>query len=95
MPKKHFFSLNELIEEAKRFDSRSSFAKEAAAHYKFARKMDLLDEVCAHLPDRRQKWDLAKLKEAAAPYPTRAEFKKANPAAYIAALRLKCLDELF
>jgi hypothetical protein len=84
MPRK--WTEAEILEEALRYSTRSEFYSNSSA-YKAARRLGILDKVCAHMTVILKNWTLDELKEAAIPFNSRRAFAKGNPNAYSVAQR--------
>lgn len=89
--------------EALKYKTRSDFQKKSRGAYKAAYRLNILEEVCGHMPKRVDisginsvnfKWSFEKLKEEALKYSTRVEFQNKNASAYIIALKRKILDKI-
>lgn len=79
--------------EAKKYETRASFQKGSQAAYNAARRLGILDEVCAHTPIRKS-WDPDAIAAEALKYETRKKFSDGDFAAYQAARRHGILDEV-
>jgi len=86
----------ELIQtEALKYKTRLDFAKGSVGAYRAATNLDILSDVCSHMPrDLKQVWSYEKIIAAAAKYKTRGDFRTQNEKAYNAARRYLILDEV-
>jgi hypothetical protein len=85
------------IETAKKYSSRSTFAKGDASAWNAARVHNWLDEVCSHMELRIEhgKWSTYDAcKKEAAKYTTRSEFCKMSPGAYASARKNGWLEDI-
>ena len=57
-------------------------------------KIKLLEYICGHMSRKRYQWTKEMILNAAADYETRGAFAVGTKAAYSAAIRQKCLDEV-
>ena len=89
---KKVWSKEMLAKEAKKYASRSQFHDANTTAHAAASKMGILNEICAHMPQRN--WTILKLKEEALKYRTRTEFSKGSEGAYKSALKKGILDEI-
>ena len=89
------WNLNKIKGEAKKYNYRNEFKKNAGGAYYSARTNGILDEVCAHMKYTvREKWNLAKVKAEAKKCKTRSEFAKKANVAYNWARKNGVLDEV-
>jgi hypothetical protein len=84
----------QIQEFANKCKTRSEFYQRFGGMYQQARKRGWLDEVCAHMELAHKSWNVEKLKESAAPYEYRNDWRKADPSAYLRACRMEVLDEV-
>lgn len=83
------------------YPKRSEFKKASGSAYVAARKMGILDEVCAHMAKdfrfgmtpHNKKWTKEKVLEEASRYATRTEWKNGSPGSYDAAKENGWIDE--
>jgi len=90
-----YWSFERLKETAAQYSSRSEFERENSAGYQTCRKVGLLNICCSHMEYLQRPngyWNLERLKEAAAPYSSRKEFKKNSSAAYNACVRAGLIE---
>jgi hypothetical protein len=78
-----------LIEEAKKYSTRSEFQRENSGSYQSARNRgkDFMDSVCNHMATSVTIWTEEKLREEAKKYLTRKEFQIGSGSAYVVAHR--------
>lgn len=92
------YSLDELLEEGKKYKQRTEFRKKSPAKYAFAYEHGLLDIVCAHMPKKYHpspKWSIKRLQEVVDECnKSRKELTNKYPGAYEAICR-KGLVEFF
>ena len=96
-------------EEALKYKTRSEFAKGSPSAYDKARRSGLLNEVCSHMPKRREqpkmyrliskpsrqpKWNYFTMKAEAERYTTRTQFAQGSSGAYDQARLEGCLDDI-
>lgn len=96
MPKQWKFE--ELQEEALKYKTRAEFAKKNTGAYLSSKRRGFYDQITSHMPIRVDQskennpnsfWTLDKLIEEALKFKSKKEFRKGNPAAYLAATRNK------
>lgn len=81
--------------EAKKYDRRSDFQKKSSGAYNFAKRVDILNNICSHmLPSKTEPYTLEELIKAAEPYNTRKEFQIKCGGAYQTARKRGILDEV-
>ena len=90
----NFFTIDECIEEASKYDYRKAFEKGSPKHYDYARRHGWLDEVCADMEPKRQSWPKAKCIETASLFETIQEWRTAFPSAYEKCHRKGWLEEV-
>jgi hypothetical protein len=84
-----------IFEEAKKFESRSQFEKEASGACDAAKTMKILGKVCAHMKKiKRDNWTTEEIQNEALKYTMRSEFIKNNAGAYQSAQRKSLIDEM-
>jgi hypothetical protein len=84
-----------ILDKASKCATKSEFFKRHPSAYVVAIKLGILEQVTNHMPKvapRVKKWNLEKLQQEANKYQTKSEFVEKNPAAYLAASRMKILD---
>lgn len=93
--------IEKIFEEAIKYKTRNDFYKNSPAAYKAAWRRNILDQVCAHMPqfvtgkdNPRFKWDLQKLKDEAVKYKTRTEFRNRSYSAYCTAIARGVLNQI-
>lgn len=86
-----------MMDEAKKYQSRTAFCKGDQAAYAYLWKRGLLDEACAHMPISPRfsykKWTREAVLDEAAKYGKRSEFKRGCAGAYEHALANGYLDQ--
>ncbi len=87
-------TIEELQQEASKYQTRGEFSRGSPKHYRYAWCNGLLEQICAHMPDLRQKWTDEEIAAEASKYRTRTEFQRENHRAYQAARHRKILDEV-
>jgi len=87
-------TIEELQEEANKYESRRDFSLKSPKHYRYAWCNGLLDQICAHMPDLRKKWTIEQLKAEALKFETRSEFQMNSNKAYQVARYHGVLDEI-
>jgi len=65
-----------IIQEAKKYTSRGEFKKGNPNAYSASRRLECIDQACAHMDHQHESWTEEKLIAAAKPYTSRSEFKK-------------------
>ena len=78
---------------AQKYSSKAEFREYASGPYQWARKNNVLDEVCDY-PKRKPKWNFETVSIEAKKYKTRSEFIKGKLHAYNWAKRNDCLDDV-
>jgi len=92
--KLYYWTDDEILQEAKKYNTRKEFATGSASAYETARKRGLLEEACKHMEVLINKWTYEMVSNAASKFNTRYEFQKGNLAAYAASRKLGCTDEI-
>lgn len=94
----NYWTDTRLMEEAKRYKTRSDFYTNSASAYSTAKRKGLLDVVCAHMAGKPRRpvgyWTEKRIGEAAKMFQTRRAFAEGNSAAYHAAKRKGVLGEV-
>ena len=83
--------------EAKKYISRSEFQIKSGTAYAKARKSGILDNVCSHMPKRKERkrmWYEDKIINEARKFESKTEFARGSSGAYAAALKLGILDDV-
>lgn len=90
------WSVEQVIEAARRFSTRTEFMRKAQAAYRRARVLGVLGEACAHMEARHVDWqsDMGKIADAARVFASRRAFEVGNRRAYYAAVRSGRMDEI-
>ncbi len=91
-------SLSDVQQEAKKYTSRSVFAKNSRSAYEWAWRRKLLGSVCGHMPISdvysEKRWSHDTVAIEARKYTSRAVFRHSNEGAYGYALSNGILDEV-
>jgi|694.fasta_scaffold149716_2 superfamily II DNA or RNA helicase len=93
-PKINGWTLDEMIEEAKKHKGRNEFMLNGKGAYQWARKVGKLEEVCKHMKPFFTYWDIENIKTEAKKYKTKKEFRTNSIGAVIAAQRLGIYDDV-
>jgi len=80
--------------EAKKYKHRRKFEKGSGGAYKYAKRHNILDEVCSHMEVQRIRWTKESCHKEAVKYETRNDFKKACIGAYNYARYNNYIDEV-
>jgi len=87
-----------IFEEAKKFETRTAFAKNSSA-YSTAQQMGILDEVCVNMNTKKSKgknyWTKSRCKLVASKFTNKRAFFDYEGTAYSKSLKSKWLDEFF
>ena len=91
-----YWSKENCAEEAKRYKTRSYFAKGSNGAYAAALKHGWLDDICSHMEIRwKKKWNTkAKCAKEAKKYTNRRDFAEFSSGAWAAAHKRKWLDDI-
>jgi hypothetical protein len=89
-----YLTLERCGEEARKYRTRSAFARESTGYYIKARRMGWLDEICSHMEYLSQPWTKEMCAASAAKHNERSAFLRADPKAYKAARYNGWLDEI-
>ena len=84
-----------VLEKALKYETRKEFIKKSSGAYDYARKNNILEEVCSHMKKYEDKWNKQKVIEEALKYKSRAEFIKKSSGAYKYAKRHNLLDKAY
>lgn len=87
------FTEEEIIAEARKYDSRNGFYTNSPQHYTYARRHGMLDKAYGHL-EPLLKYDKELVAEIAKKFKTKTEFNKHAGGAYSWALKHKIIDEV-
>ncbi len=88
-----YWTYDTILEEALKFTTRNEFCNNSSA-YQSALKKGILDEVCSHMNNKHEKWDINKVKNISINYITRYEFQRKEKCAYSYAHRNGVLEEV-
>ena len=89
-----YWTFERIHTEALKYETRSAFYKGSPSAYNAARRLGIMDEVCAHMDVVRQSWDDDSITAEALKYQTRGEFKKGSKSAYNAAKHLGIFEQV-
>jgi len=95
---KGFWDFEQCKKEARKYKTRTEFSIKSSSAYNTSKQNKWLDIICTHMISSQHKhgyWTIEKCTEAAAPYRTRMEFKKADAKGYDAARSKGWLNEIF
>lgn len=90
-------------EEALKYSTKNEFKNGSVGAYNAARKNDILNKVCSHMPKHVYKfgqnhpafiWSLEELQKEALKYSNKPEFAKSNSSAYTVAYKNGLLDRI-
>ena len=87
-------TLERCAAEARKYETRTDFAKGSAGFYIKARRMGWLNEICEHMEVVYQTWTKKMSSDEAAKCVSRSEFFRKSPKAYKAALTNGWLDDI-
>lgn len=93
-PVRESWNPTKVAAKASKHTTRKEFEKEDRKAYVAARRLGILDEVCAHMEPVRESWDRNRVTTEASKYTTRIAFYKGSPKAYGAAHRNRWLEEV-
>lgn len=82
------------LEEAKKYMTRSEFAKKAKKEYQFVQRNRMMDKVCDHMVKPETKWTYEKCLNQAKKYKSKIDFIKNDQSAYSFARRNGLLDKV-
>lgn len=91
-----WWSLERVSEEAKKYGTRTDFAKGSPSAYQAAHRKQWLDVVCAHMELKQRPngyWTRERVIEEAKKYSSRSDFQKCSGGAYAIAASHGLLDE--
>ena len=92
-----FWNKKNILEEAKKYSSRSEFQQKSGGAYNAARGKNILDEVCLHMVSERKPhgyWTNKKILEEAKKSNHKIDFLKNSPSAHRIAVERGILDEV-
>lgn len=92
--KTKIWSLEALKNEALKYQRKKDFKANSSSAYNYAKKHELLNAICTHMPSSLNKYSFENLLNEAQKYHTRKEFKVGSPKSYDAAKRKNILDEI-
>lgn len=74
-----------LLSEALKYQSRKDFRKLSSGAYDAALRLNIVNEICSHMPIERKSWTLKELQEEALKYNRKVDFQKYSRKAYFTA----------
>ena len=81
--------------EALKYKTKSEFKKNYSGAYKYAKKYNILDDICSHMKKNKYNfWTKEKCYVEALKYKNKTELKTKSPGAHTSAVRNKWLDEI-
>jgi len=89
----HNWKMEEVVNEALKYKTRKEFYKHSSA-YSYARKNNILDEVCSHMKQIYKIWDKESLQEEALKYKTKADFTRGSAGAHKSAVKRGILNDI-
>lgn len=92
--KTKIWSLDALKNEALKYQRKKDFKANSSSAYNYAKKHDLLNAICTHMPSPQSKYSFENLRNEAQKYHTRKEFKVGSPKFFDAAKRKNMLEEI-
>ena len=87
------WTLELIIQDALKSPTRKQWAIRSNGAYRAARRMHVLDECCAHMPELHHNWTIAELQADALRYQHRTEWYTQSRNAYAVARKRGILDE--
>lgn len=89
-----FWTVDKVKIEAKKYSHRTKFRKGSKGAYEYARRNNILEEVCEHMEILKKVWSKEEIKQEALKYLSRGKFYTYSQNAYAAANRMNILDEV-
>ena len=94
LPRKRW-TIEEILNEAKKYNTRSEFMKNSPYVYGLASKMKMIDDACSHMKLlQRKKWTKEDAAYEALKYKTKGEFQKGSNGCYLVSSRNGWLNEI-
>ena len=87
------WTVETILEDAKRYKTRFEWQKRSKSAYNAAFKLKILDQACEHMGPGQKKWTTEEIIEDAKKYSTKSEWKLNSPNIYFAAQRKKIIDK--
>lgn len=90
------YTFEECKEEALKFNNKTSFKVQSGSIYSYAYKLDWLNDICSHMPDKKKingYWTKEMCLKEANKYQTRTEFSEKSPSGYSMAKRNGWLED--
>lgn len=94
---KYELTLEEVKDEALKYDNKTSFSKGSSKAYRTALKNKWMDECCAHMISKRKSngyWTKERCSEIALKFKNKADFSKNSGGAYNVAIKNNWIDEI-
>jgi len=91
-PKGKWNTKKAVIEEAKRYKTKSDWQNESVGSYEAAKRMNCFDKAVQHMSILRKKWTKDEVLNLAKQFSTIAEWRKNNSKSYMAARRHEIVD---
>jgi predicted GIY-YIG superfamily endonuclease len=91
-PSGYWNNINNCIEEAKKYNTRTDFKNYAGRAYRSCSVNGILDIACSHMVNKVKKWTFESAKIEAKKYDSRKNFKKLNAACYNFCIKHKIID---
>lgn len=88
------WTVEQLAEEAKKYQTRTEFVTSCPAAYHAAYIRGILDLICGHMIEKRHDWTEEEIETEAKKYKTRSTFYKGCSKAYTAAREMGILDKV-
>ena len=93
--KKRKWSIEELKQEALKYDRRKDFHENSCGASTKAYRLGIMDEICSHMkPKHSEKWDSESIKTEALKYDDRKKFRVGSRGAYKAAKKFGIVEEV-
>jgi hypothetical protein len=89
-----YWTVITVTQQATKYRTRYAFQKGAPSAYIAARKLGILDQVCAHMSDCHISWSIQLAQEIADKYKERGVFRNSEPKAYEFACKHRIVDKL-
>lgn len=88
------FTIDEISEEANKYEFRSHFRDSSGAIFRYAKKIGVLDEVCKHMKNQKDwRWSREDIKKSALQYNTKADWRRGDASAYKACTHRKWMQD--
>jgi predicted GIY-YIG superfamily endonuclease len=95
-PKGRWSTSEAIIEEARKYSSKSEWRIKSSGSYEAAKKFNIFDVAVAHMkrPDMRRKWDETSIQDDALKYTSKTTWARESPGAYEAAKKRNIFNEV-